>query len=211
MASLDLVLLVAGCLLLGLDMMSEVVRRLWLSVPLVALGVGVLLGPDVLGVIEPAELGDDKKILEGLARVTLALAVVDIALRFDRRTLAQAWRPAARLLVGGMLGMWALTGLSAWLLLDVPLWVGFLIGAILTPTDPVVAATLTSEDIARRNLPLRLRRLLQLESGANDGLAIVLFLLPAIVLSEPSDEAAHWLATAARELGIALGGGVVLG
>lgn len=211
MTVLDTLLLVAGGLLLALDVFAETIRRLWLSVPLLALVAGVLLGPDVLGVVTPDELGDPKKILEGLARATLALTVVDVALRFDRSTLASIWRPALRMLLGGMAGMWVMAGLGAWLLLDVPFWVGFLIGAILTPTDPVVAATLTSEALAEANLPLRVRRLLQFESGANDGLAIVLFLLPALVLSEASGEAAHWIGTAAREVGIAVGGGLLLG
>lgn len=208
---LDTLLLIAGALLLILDVFAEVIRRLWLSVPLIALAAGVLLGPEVLGIVAPEELGDAKKIMEGLARMTLALAVIDIALRFDRSTLDSLWRTSLRLVFGGMLGMWLLAGLGAWLLLDVPFWVGMLIGAILTPTDPVVAATLTSEAIAKAHLPVRLRRLLQFESGANDGVAIVIFLLPALVLSEPSGEFAHWLGKAAREVGIAIAGGLVLG
>ncbi len=48
-----------------------------------------------------------------------------------------------------------------------------LVGAVLAPTDPVFASAI----VGRRDVPARLRRLLSVESGLNDGLA-----LPVVVI-----------------------------
>ncbi len=48
--------------------------------------------------------------------------------------------------------MWlAVTAAGAYLLLSVPLWMALLIGAILTPTDPVVASTFITGQMADDN------------------------------------------------------------
>ncbi|WP_245997982.1 cation:proton antiporter domain-containing protein [Nocardia pseudobrasiliensis] len=49
----------------------------------------------------------------------------------------------------------------------------FLLGAILSPTDPVFASAI----VGRTDVPLRLRRLLNVESGLNDGLALPFVLI----------------------------------
>lgn len=100
-----------------------------------------------------------------------------------RADLRLIWKRAASLLAIAMIGMWLLTSLGAWLVLGLPLWVGLLLGAILTPTDPVIASTLVTGRLAEANLPRWLRRSLQLQSGANDGLALVFVLVPALVLA----------------------------
>jgi len=54
--------------------------------------------------------------------------------------------------------MWLLTGLGAWLVLGLPLWVALLLGAMLAPTDPVVASTLVTCRLAEADLPRWLRQ-----------------------------------------------------
>ena len=78
----------------------------------------------------------------------------------------------------------------------------FLIGAILSPTDPVFAAAL----VGRADIPLRLRRLLNVESGLNDGLALP-FVLIFLATAQHTDSD---IATVVVELvlGLALGFGV---
>lgn len=209
--SIDAALLVLGAATLGLGLMSDALKRVWLSLPLAALAVGVLLGPEVLGVFDPARIEDDRKLLEQLARLTLAFSLTSTALQFTPSDLRAVRRPATVLLTAVMAAMWFATALGAWLILDVPFWIAVMIGAILTPTDPVVASTMVTGSMAEKNLPRALRRTLQLESGANDGLAVVFVLLPAIVISEPSGEAGAWLATVARELAVAISMGVGIG
>lgn len=106
--------------------------------------------------------------------------------------------PAGLLLTLGMAGMWLMTSLGAWVPLDLPLWVALLLGGVLTPTDPVVAFALVTGKLAESNLPRRMRRTVQLESGANDGLAVVFVLLPALVLTEPGAGSPAWPARSGR-------------
>jgi sodium/hydrogen antiporter len=69
-----------------------------------------------------------------------------------------------------------------------------LIGAIVTPTDPVVASSIVAGGVAERNLPAPLRHAISAESGFNDGLALPFVVLPVLVLTEPPGEVlGHWL------------------
>ena len=209
--STDTVLITIGVALLALGLPSTLIKRVWLSVPLLALTAGVLLGPDVLGVLEPGRLHDEHKVLEEFARITLSVSLVSIGLQFNRDDLRAVWRRCLSLLTVAMIGMWLLTSAGAWLLLDVEPWVALLIGAILTPTDPVVAASLVGGGLAKANLPRWLRRTLQGESGANDGLALVFVLVPAFVLSMPRPDAGTIAGEVLSQVGIALAAGVALG
>lgn len=208
--TIDTVLVVAGAAILALGLPSAIIKRLWLSVPLLAVAVGVLLGPEVLRVLDPASLGRERKVLEELARVTLAVSLVGLGLQVTRRDLRELWRRATSLLTIGMLGMWLLTSLGAHLLLDLPAWLALLLGAILTPTDPVVASTLVNGRMAEANLPRSLRRSLQLESGANDGLAVAFVLVPAMVLGT-SDGAAAIAEHVVKQVVIAVVAGAAIG
>jgi Sodium/hydrogen exchanger family len=90
--------------------------------------------------------------------------------------------------------MWIVGGLLAYLIVGVPFWVAVLIGAIVTPTDPVVASSIVAGGVAERNLPARLRHAISSESGFNDGLALPFVVLPVLVLTEPPGEVlGHWL------------------
>jgi NhaP-type Na+/H+ or K+/H+ antiporter len=55
-----------------------------------------------------------------------------------------------------------------------PQVLGLLVGACLSPPDPVLAASVVSGEDAERDLPSRLRQTLSIESGADDGLALPL-------------------------------------
>ncbi len=209
--SVDLVLIVVGGSILALGLPSNIIKRLWLSVPLLAMLVGVLLGPEVLGLVEPDRLHDDHKVLEELARITLAVSLVGTALQMTRADLRLNWKRATSLLSVAMVGMWLLTSLGAWLVLGLPLWVGLLLGAILTPTDPVVASALVNGRLAEANLPRWLRRSLQLEAGANDGLALIFVLVPALVLTLPDDGVGEIAGEALGQVALALAAGAAMG
>ncbi len=208
---LDEVLVVVGASLLVLGLLSRVIKRLFLSTVLLALLIGVAIGPEGLGVIEPP-VGEERKLMEQLARLTLAIALMGTGLAVTRADLRENLRSYASLLTVGMIGMWVVTGLGAWLLLGLPFWAGFLLGAILTPTDPVVASALVTGPLAEENLPRRVRRTLQIEAGGNDGLALPFVLLAAYMLTKPSGTPlADWALEAGKEIGIAVAVGLVVG
>jgi len=209
----NVVLVVVGATTVVLALLSAVVRRLWLSGVLLALLVGIVLGPKVLGVLDPAAAaGDERLLLEELARVTLAVSLMAAGLQITRNDLRINLRRSAMLLTAGMAGMWVMTGLGAWLVLDLGLWAALLLGAVLTPTDPVVASTLVTGRMAEKNVPHDVRRTLLIESGVNDGLALPFVLLAGLMLTLPREEAlSEWVVDAGLEVAVAVAGGLLLG
>jgi sodium/hydrogen antiporter len=184
-----------GGLLLLLGMLGGLLKeRTPVSEPLIALLAGVLIGPAVLGLLDLADLGDQTLILEEAALVTLGVALVGVALRLPVGYSSRNWRLLFVLLGIVMPLMWLAGGLLVYLILGVPFWVAALIGAIVTPTDPVVASSIVAGGVAERNLPAPLRHTISAESGFNDGLALPFVVLPVLVLTEPPGEAVvHWL------------------
>lgn len=172
MERLYLVYAVGGLAATVLALVSRTIHRMPFSGPLVALLLGIVLGPQLLGLLELEPELRDTLLLEG-ARLLLAGSVMTAALRFPATTLAALVRPLVLLLVVVM-PLAALAAGAASLLLGLPLALAALVGACLCPTDPVLAASVVTGEPAERDLPGRIRALLTGESGANDGLALPL-------------------------------------
>jgi NhaP-type Na+/H+ or K+/H+ antiporter len=165
-------------------------RRLDFSAPLLATALGVALGPNALGWIDLPRWFDVHAFLMELARFTIGLGVMTIALRIPRRWPWTSRRGVAVVLGVVMPLMWLVSGLLAYGLLPLSFWSAMLIGAVVTPTDPIISTALITGDLAERALPERLRILLSAESGANDGLAYPMVLLAIGELE--SSGMAHW-------------------
>ena len=87
-----------------------------------------------------------------------------------------------------------------------------LLGAIVAPTDPIVAASIVSGPVADRHLPRRLRDTISFESGANDGLAYAIVMLPILLIQRPASAAwGEWVVDAllVGTLGAAVMGGAI--
>ncbi len=161
---------------------------------LLALLVGILVGPEVLNLIDPETLGNKSKIMEVAARLVLGIGLVSVALRIPKMFPRQNWGQMLTLIGAGMVLMWLTSSLLVYLILGVPLWVAALIGAILAPTDPIAATPIVTGPVAEKNIPERIRNAISFESGANDGLSYLFVYLPLLMLTKPSDEAlSHWL------------------
>src|ERR671910_477053 len=184
-----------GGLLLLLGMLGGILKeRTPVSEPLIALIAGVLIGPAALGLLDLADIGDQTLILEEAALVTLGVALVGVALRLPVGYSSSNWRLLFVLLGIVMPLMWIAGGFLVYLILGVPFWVAVMIGAIVTPTDPVVASSIVAGGVAERNLPAKLRHAISSESGFNDGLALPFVVLPVLVLTEPPGEVlGRWL------------------
>ncbi len=176
-------LIVVGGLGVAAVLASAVMRRLPLSEPLVALVAGLVVGPevfDVLGVADPVA------VLAHVSETVIAIAVMAAALRFDWPTATAARAPVGWALLVVMPAMAVVAGLCAWWVLGVDWRAAVLIGAVVAPTDPVLSASVVSGKPAERALPTRVRAMLSLESGANDGLALPLVVLgTSVVVDRP--------------------------
>ncbi|MCF6369889.1 cation:proton antiporter domain-containing protein [Rhizobium halophilum] len=185
MEQLNIALTTIGIVVILVGLLSIPIKKSLVQEPMIAVLVGTAVGPFGLGWLDLDEWGETTPILEQAARLTLAIGLMGVALRIHKNSLRTLWRPVSLLLTAGMLGMWlASSALAAWLL-DLPLWMALLVGAIVTPTDPVVASSIVTGPFAKEHLPLRVRDAISLESGANDGLAYVFVMLPILMLEHP--------------------------
>jgi sodium/hydrogen antiporter len=211
--SLNIVLVAVGGIVLVAGLLSNRIRRSIFSTPLLALALGVLLGPAVSGLLDPAEWGRQDLILEEAARLTLGVALMGVALRIPEDFPRRNWRTLVVLLGIVMPFMWLASGALVYLILGLPFLAALLVGAVITPTDPVVSSTIVTGEVAEENLPERLRHTLSAESGANDGLAYPFVFLPILLLSRsPGEALSYWLThTLLWEIGVAVAFGALAG
>lgn len=168
-----LVLCFAALLVVGV-LISERAHRTVISTAVLFLLGGFVLGPGALDIIQ-VESGDPA--VRVLAELALFTVLYSDGMKIGIGDLRRAWGlPGRALLLGLPLTLVITAGLAHWLV-GLPWLESFLLGAVLAPTDPVFAAAI----VGRNEVPPRLRHLLNVESGVNDGLAlpIVLVLLAA--------------------------------
>lgn len=209
----DVIVTAVGGLVLALGLGSKWLEESPLPATLLALLVGVVLGPAVLGFIDPHALGERALILERAARLTLGIGLVSVALRIPKAYPRRHWREMLVLVGAGMVLMWGVSTAAVYLVLGLPIWLAALIGAIVTPTDPIAATPIVTGPVAEENLPERLRHAISFESGANDGLSYLFVFLPFLLLTRPGGEAVpHWFVhTLLLDVGLATGVGLALG
>ncbi|MGY2067849.1 cation:proton antiporter [Blastococcus sp. SYSU DS0619] len=184
------VLLFAGVLFSGLA------NRTVLSTAVLFLLAGFVLGDGVTGVLA-LEPGDE--IVVGLAELALFSVLYTDGMRVGFSDLRNAWRLPGRALVLGMPLTFGVTALLAHYVAGLSWVQAMLVGAVLAPTDPVFASAI----VGRPEVPGRLRSLLNVESGLNDGLALPVVLVLLSVLSR--DEVDYGSLAGELALGIALG------
>lgn len=169
--------------------------RLWLSEQLVCLIVGALIGPAAFGFVDEATL-PGPLLVKALAHLTLGIVVMEAALRLPQGYFRRNWRPLAVALCVALPLSWATASALAWSILGHPILPALLLGALLAPTDPVLASSVVEGGRAEDVLPARTREFLISESGANDGLGQLMLLLPALLIeSQPGQALRDWLLT----------------
>ncbi|HZD59041.1 MAG TPA: cation:proton antiporter [Anaerolineae bacterium] len=170
---------IVGSLVLVLGLFSDLIKRTILSEPLLSMIYGILLSPLLLGFLR----GNEEAVFEQASALTLAVGLIDVALRLPKFYIVHQARPLIVLLGLVMPLMWLVSGLLIFFILGLPFWMALLIGAIISPTDPILASSILTGKIATDNIPSRIRYLLSAESGANDGLAYPFVFLPILVLT----------------------------
>lgn len=217
MNELDIGLALFGGLVLVLGLYSRRLRQSAVNSNMLALAAGIIAGPLVLDFLDVSRWLPQEVALEHIARITLAISLMEVALRLPKREFLRHLGSYAVILLVLMPAMWLTSSLLVALILGFPLWVALLIGAVVTPTDPVVSSSIVTGPLAEENLPGRIRHTLSAESGANDGLAYPFVVLPILVFEGSFAEALpRWvLHTLLVEVGAAVllgaGAGLVAG
>jgi sodium/hydrogen antiporter len=181
----DVSLLVFGGLLLAGALVSGLVHRSFLSLTALFVLAGFALGK---GGLEVLELDPESGFVSGLAIVALVVILFRDGLEVESEMLQTAWHLPLRKLVLAMPITAAIVAIGAHALTDLGWTECFLLGALLSPTDPV----LSSSVVTNPRVPRLVRHSLNLESGLNDGLALPAVLAFSAALRVGEDDFTWW-------------------
>lgn len=159
--------LFVGVLLVSLVLLGTLIGRLPLSSAMVYLVLGGLLGPAALDVLRP-DPWRDAAVLEHIAEVALLISLFAVGLQLGVPLRSGRWWLPARLAFVSMTLLVAMIAAVGVWVLGLPLGAAVLLGAILAPTDPVLASGVQSDAGTR---PDQVGFGLAGEGGLNDGAA----------------------------------------
>ncbi|MDO4777235.1 MAG: potassium/proton antiporter [Cardiobacteriaceae bacterium] len=185
---------------------STLSARIGMPLLLVFLGVGMLAGEEgILGIQFEGYF-----LANFIGQGALAIILLDGGLRTAVKSFRIALRPSAILATWGVLVTVALLGGFATWLLDVDWRLGFLMAAIVGSTDAGAVFSLLRNGGIRLNE--RVQATLEIESGANDPMAILLVTGFISLNLAPDDmSAAGFVWLLCKQLGIGLVAGLLFG
>ena len=190
---MTLILIFAGALLVAV-LFSGLAERTVLSTAVFFLLVGFVAGSTGVLDLEPGD-----PMVSRLAELALFSVLFTDGMRVGVRDLLYAWRLPGRALALGLPLTLLFTALFSHFVAGLPWPESFLVGAVLSPTDPVFASAI----VGREEVPGRLRHLLNVESGVNDGLALPFVVILLAIVGRQETEIGKILGELA--LGIAIG------
>lgn len=196
MFAVDRLILVAAVLALAGVASSKFSSRLGFPVLLVFLGVGMLAGSEGIGGIDFENYG----LAFRVGTVALVLILFDGGLNTAMSSVRRVLAPAGLLATLGVAGTGAATALGA-RALGFSWGESFLVGAIVSSTD--AAAVFSSLRGAGIQVRPRLTHLLEVESGVNDPMAVILTL--SVTRALVTGEASGWRIAADAALQLAVG------
>ena len=128
---------------------------------------------------------DAHGLLDIITRFTLAIALISTAFQMPHKNIKKYRKEISLVVVLGMIGMWILSSIIVFTVFRFEIHFCLLLGAILTPTDPVVISSIVSSKIQKKMIPEHIRNIISFESGANDGLAFLFVMLPFLLIIKP--------------------------
>jgi NhaP-type Na+/H+ or K+/H+ antiporter len=165
--------IIVGTLLIAKILGGTVIARLPLSAAIIYLLVGIAVGPWGWGLVKLDAL-KHVNLLERMTEVALLISLFTAGMKLELPLKDRRWRiPVQLATVTMLLTVAAIAAVGVWFL-KLHLGAAILLGAILAPTDPVLASDVQVTDPADRD---RLRFGLTGEGGLNDGTAFPLVML----------------------------------
>jgi sodium/hydrogen antiporter len=198
-------LAIVAALVFGWGTLSARLERFDVTAPITFVAAGLLLthGPlAFLGVAPSNEL------IKELAEFTLVLVLFSDASRVGLHELRVEAGLYLRLLGAALpltIGLGTLLALT--LASTANIWLALLVGAALAPTDAALGAGMMTNPA----IPARIRRLINVESGLNDGIATPFVLVALAGAAAEGGVAGHGPAAAAAELALGVLVGVAVG
>ncbi|MCZ4315577.1 cation:proton antiporter [Comamonadaceae bacterium G21597-S1] len=183
--------LLIGGLLLVMGLTASLLKRGPVTSAIIYLAVGMVLGPTVLGLFHFNPL-KESALLEVLTEVAVLISLFSAGVKMPVPFSLPRWRAPILLATVSMAITVALVAAFAYGVLGLPLGAGVLLGAILAPTDPVLATDVQIRHPGDRD---RLRFKLTCEAGLNDGSAFpfVVLGLGLLGLHDLGDMGLRWI------------------
>jgi NhaP-type Na+/H+ or K+/H+ antiporter len=181
MDQFEVATLVLGTLLIVGALLSGLAHRSFLSLTAIFVVAGFVLGE---GGLEVLEFDAESGFVVQLATVALVVILFRDGIEVEAEMLQREWRLPARKLILAMPITCVLIAAGAHAVTDLTWTESFLLGALLSPTDPV----LSSSVVTNPRVPRLVRHSLNLESGLNDGLALPAVLAFSAALATGEDD-----------------------
>jgi NhaP-type Na+/H+ or K+/H+ antiporter len=170
-------------------------NHLHLSEPPLAVAFGILLGPSFLNILRPRKFGIDDSVIQEFTRMVVGIQCFAVGVELPRGYFSRHGRSVAMMLGPVMLVSWLVTSALVSLIFGVAVPTALIIGACLSPTDPVLAASVLSKSRFSERVPRHLRNLLAAESASNDGASYPFLYAGLVLFTQHSPLAAmqYWL------------------
>ena len=200
-------LAISALVLIGFAAVSRRLDGTPITPAMVFVGIGLLVGPEVVDGLDISPTGHPIKLL---AEAALTLVLFADASRIDLRALRREYAVPARLLgIGLPLTIVAGAAAAAALFSELTFIEALVLGVLLAPTD----AALGQAVVTMPSLPSRIRQGLNVESGLNDGICVPLLF---IVLAAAEAQAgitsdSHAVTIVLEEIGYGILGGAAAG
>jgi NhaP-type Na+/H+ or K+/H+ antiporter len=198
-------LAIVAALVFGWGVLSARLERFEVTAPITFVLAGLVLTHGPLAVLG---IAPSHEVVKSLAEVTLVLVLFSDASRVGLRDLRADLGLCVRLLGAGLpltIGLGTLLALA--LFGGMSIWLALLVGAALAPTDAALGAGM----MVNPAVPGRIRRLINVESGLNDGIATPFVLIAIAGAGAAAHESGTGPGAAVAELAVGLVVGVVVG
>jgi sodium/hydrogen antiporter len=192
-----------GALLIVGALASGLAQRSFLSLAALFVLAGFVVGD---GGFEWVSFRAQSGFVKDLAFIALIVILFRDGLEVEGEMLQSAWHFPLRKLAIAMPLTAAIVAVAAHVLIGLSWTESLLLGALLSPTDPV----LTSNIVTNPRVPRIVRHSLNLESGLNDGLALPAVLIFLAALSARSQHFVWWRFVL-QDVGLGLVYGLALG
>lgn len=183
--------LLVGGLLLVMGLTTTLLKRSVVTTAIIYLAVGLLVGPSGLNLFHFNPL-KQSALLEVLTEVAVLISLFSAGIKMPAPFSVPRWRAPILLATVSMTLTVAMVTAFCYYALGLPLGAGVLLGAIVAPTDPVLATDVQIRHPGDRD---QLRFTLTCEAGMNDGSAFpfVMLGLGLLGLHELGDLSLRWV------------------
>ncbi|MCX9084827.1 MAG: cation:proton antiporter [Candidatus Methanoperedens sp.] len=165
MSSTYLLTSLAGVIIIGI--LANILGQV-LKIPSIVflLFAGIILGPEITGLLDPGEFGNGIELMVGLS---VAIIVFDGGLDIDIRQLRKIQHNIINLVTGGVVITALLCAIVTYFLFQLPFNIALLFGALISATGPSVITPIIRQIRANN----KVSGILQAEAVLNDGVSVI--------------------------------------